>query len=203
MDPYRDETEVLRAKNARLEEEATSLRTELERAKGRLAEARRGPWLFAGAVTVAVGAFAVGRLSSFTHTDPFVPPASPVQGNRDLAGHKYRRSGDRSPWLTVNGGPLYVHAVGGFLSGDTGKTDLSIFDIMTKGENGGYRVARGGRTLLEVTSADGKRVMGRFEADVSKVDDVTREAPFGTPVVRARGTFCLPQMPPNPRDTGP
>lgn len=128
---------------------------------------------------------------------------APAQGPRDLAGHKYRRDGSRSPWFTVNGGPLYVHAVGGYLPGDVGTTQLSLFTVMTKGETDGYRLARDGKSLLEVQGSDGKHIWGRFEADASKVPDTTREAPFGTPVVRMRGTFCLPALPADPSDTGP
>lgn len=128
---------------------------------------------------------------------------APASGARDLAGHKYRRGGDRSPWFTVNGGPLYVHGVGDFLPADTGTTRLSLLTVMTKGETGGYTLARDGRSLLEVQGSDGKRVWGRFEADVSKVDDTTRTPPFGTPVTRLRGSFCLPALPANPSDTGP
>jgi hypothetical protein len=126
-----------------------------------------------------------------------------ASGDRDLAGHKYRRDGSRSPWLTVEGGPLYVHAVGDFLHGDVGTTQLSLLTIITKGETAGYRLARGGKSVVEVMSSDGKHVSGRFEADVSKVADTTREPPFGTPVVRVRGTFCLPAVPADPTDTGP
>lgn len=44
---------------------------------------------------------------------------------------------------------------------------------------------------------------GRFEADMSRVPDVTRKPPFGTPVVRVRGSFCLPFRAGDPRDTAP
>jgi hypothetical protein len=132
---------------------------------------------------------------------------APASNERDLAGHKYRRGGDRSPWFTVNQtaetGPIYVHGVGGYLSQDLGTTSLSLLTIMTKGETDGYTLARGGKSLLEVTRSDGKFIAGRFEADMSKVEDTTREPPFGTPVVRVRGTFCLPALPANPDDTGP
>lgn len=131
--------------------------------------------------------------------DAFAPAAN----DRDLAGHKYRRDGRRSPWFTVNGGPVYVHGVGGFLAEDTGATSLSLLTIMTKGDSAGYTLARGGRSLFEVTRSDGKLIAGRFEADVSRVADTTREPPFGTPVVRVRGTFCLPALPANPSDRGP
>lgn len=128
---------------------------------------------------------------------------APAKDQHDLGGHKYRRDGSRAAFFTVSGGPLYVHAWGDFLPGDTGTTKLTMLDMMTKGETGGYRLARDGKSLLEVQGSDGKRIYGRFEADVSKVDDVTREAPFGTPVSRVRGTFCLPAKPANPSDTGP
>ena len=87
----------------------------------------------------------------------------------DTAGRKYRRGGDRLPWLTVKPGPL----------------------------------ATDGRSVLAITSVDETFVRGHFEADVSKVDDTTRAPAFGTPVVRLRGTFCLPARPANPKDTGP
>jgi hypothetical protein len=132
---------------------------------------------------------------------------APASNERDLAGHKYRRGGSRSPWFTVNltgnTGPLYVHGVGDYLSGDLGTTKLSLLTIMTKGDSGGYTLARGGRSMVEITRSDGKMIAGRFEADVSRVAETTREPPFGTPVVRARGTFCLPAYPANPQDTGP
>jgi hypothetical protein len=126
-----------------------------------------------------------------------------ARGEYDLAGHKYRRDGSRSPWFTVHGPPLYVHGVGDFLPGDVGKTQLTLITIMTQGETDGYRLARGGKSLLEVLGSDGKRIYGRFEADISKVEDTTVDPPFGTPVVRARGTFCLPARPADPTDTGP
>ena len=132
---------------------------------------------------------------------------APATNDRDLAGHKYRKDGSRSPWFTVNQtgdkGPIHVHGVGDFLPGDLGQTSLSLLTITTKGETDGYRLARGGKSFLEVTRSDGKLIAGRFEADVSRVEDTTREPPFGTPVVRVRGTFCLPAFPVNPSDTGP
>lgn len=134
-------------------------------------------------------------------SDAFAPAAT----TRDQAGHKYRKGGQRSAWFTVNGdeGNLYVHGVGDFLGSDVGPTSLSLLAIVTKGETGGYTLARGGRSFLEVTRSDGAKIAGRFEADMSKVSDTTREPPFGTPVVRVRGTFCLPARPANPNDTGP
>lgn len=128
---------------------------------------------------------------------------APAQSERDLGGHKYRRDGSRYPWLTVQGGPLYVHAVGDYLPGDLGTTRLSILTLVTRGDTGGYALAHGGRSSLEVQGSDGTHIYGRFEADVSKVADTTRPAPFGTPVERVRGTFCLPAMRANPSDTGP
>jgi hypothetical protein len=122
---------------------------------------------------------------------------------RDGSGSKYRRNGDRALYFTVNGGNLYIHGWGNDMPGDTGTSDLTLFSIMTKGQDGGYRLARDGRSMLEVIGNDGKNAWGRFEADMSKVDDVTREAPFGTPVVRVRGNFCLPFRKGNPSDTGP
>lgn len=120
----------------------------------------------------------------------------------DKAGHKYKRGGERSAWFTVNG-PLSVHGVGGFLPNDVGTTQLSLLTIKTQGEPTAYALARGGRSLVTVTSRDDRRIVGHFEADVSKVEDPTREPPFGTPVVRARGTFCLAAHPADPNDTGP
>lgn len=134
---------------------------------------------------------------------------APARGASDLAGHKYRRGGDRSPWFSVQGQSegrrtgLYVHGVGGFIPGDVGTTELSLFTIMAAGESGGYTLAHGGRSLLEVRGADDKRVWGRFEADVSKVKEPWQPAPFGADVVRVRGTFCLPRRAPDPNDTGP
>jgi hypothetical protein len=124
-------------------------------------------------------------------------------GDGDLAGHHYRRDKSRSPWFTVNGDRVYVHGVGDYLPGDLGSTHLSLLTIMVKGDDGGYTLARGGRSLLVVERSDGGRIAGRFEADVSKVAEVTREPPFGTPVVRVRGTFCLQALPADPNDTGP
>lgn len=134
---------------------------------------------------------------------------APARGASDLAGHKYRRGGDRSPWFSVHGqsegrrSGLYVHGVGGFLAGDVGTTELTLFTIMAAGESGGYTLAHGGRSLLEVRGADDKRVWGRFEADVSKVKEPWSPAPFGADVLRVRGTFCLPRRAPDPSDTGP
>jgi hypothetical protein len=128
---------------------------------------------------------------------------APVAASGDLAGHKYHRGGNRDAWFTVAGPPIYVHGVGDSLSSDVGTTKLTLMTIMTKGENGGYRLARGGKSFLEVTRSDGKLIAGRFEADMSKVDETTREPPFGTPVVRVRGSFCLPAYPADPSDTGP
>jgi hypothetical protein len=140
---------------------------------------------------------------TINNEDAFAPATS----DRDLAGHKYKRGGDRMPWFTVNQsmnhGSLYVHATGGFLTGDLGTTKLTILTIMTRGENGGYELARDGRSVVNVTRSDGKLIAGTFEADVSRVTEVTREPPFGTPVVRVRGSFCLPAFPANPNDTGP
>jgi hypothetical protein len=128
---------------------------------------------------------------------------APLQGDQDLAGHKYHRDGSRSPWFTIRGPPLYVHGVGDSLRADVGTTSLSLLTIMTQGETDGHRLARGGKSLLEVLGSDGQRIFGRFEADMSKVADTTLEPPFGTPVVRVRGTFCLPAHPADPTDVGP
>jgi hypothetical protein len=131
---------------------------------------------------------------------------SPATEERDRAGHKYRRGGSRSPWFTVNSnlenGPVYVHGYGDFLAGDLGTTSVAL-TIMVKGETDGYAVARGGKSMLEITRSDGKLIAGRFEADMSKVSDTTREPPFGTPVIRVRGSFCLPAHPADPSDTKP
>lgn len=127
---------------------------------------------------------------------------APAVAAGDVAGRKYRRGGDRLPWLTVNG-PLYVHANGGFLPGDVGTTNLTLFTMRAKGDERGYTLAKDGRSVLTVTSVDDRFVRGHFEADVSKVDDTTRTPAFGTPVVRLRGSFCLPAKPANPNDTGP
>jgi hypothetical protein len=128
---------------------------------------------------------------------------APAVGDRDQAGHKYRRDGTRAPWFNVDGGNLYIHGWGDFLPGDVGTSRLTMLDIMTKGETGGYTLARGGRSVMHVLTSDGKHVSGRFEADMSRVADVTSEPPFGTPVVRVRGNFCLPALPADPNDTGP
>jgi hypothetical protein len=126
-----------------------------------------------------------------------------AQGDGDLAGHKYRLDKSRSPWFTVNGDRVYVHGVGDYLPGDLGSVHLTLFTIMVKGDDGGYTLARGGRSLIVVDRSDGEQIAGRFEADVSKVAEVTRDPPFGTPVVRVRGTFCLKARPADPSDTGP
>ena len=126
---------------------------------------------------------------------------APARTDRDRGGEKYRRGGARATWLTVNG-PLYVHAWGSDTPRDLGTTKLTMLDLVTEGEKGGYVLAPGGRAVLEVTRAD-THVAGTFEADVARVEEVTHEVPFGTPVVRARGTFCLARVTPNPSDTGP
>ena len=72
-----------------------------------------------------------------------------------------------------------------------------------KGAASGYALARDGRSVLEVTGSNREHVWGRFEADVSKVDDVTRRPPFGTPVTRVRGAFCLAAHADDPKDTAP
>ncbi len=126
-----------------------------------------------------------------------------AHSEHDRADHKYHRDGTRSPWVTVEGGPISVRIVGDPLRGDVGRTQLSYLTIVTQGETEAYRLARAGKSLMEVTGADGERISGRFEADVSRVAEPTREPPFGTAVVRVRGTFCLPAAPANPSDTGP
>lgn len=126
---------------------------------------------------------------------------APARTDRDRGGEKYRRGGERATWLTVNG-PLYVHLWGSDAPGDVGTTKLTMLDIVTQGEKGGYALAPGGRAVLEVTRAD-THVVGTFEADVARVQELSREVPFGTPVVRARGTFCVARTTPNPKDTGP
>jgi len=176
-EPYRDERESLRAKARDLEEQLATRDREVEALRCRLGDQ--------DAVFVRLeSALGDRRPTRAAWTVPL------------LHGH-------RSPWFTVTGGAIYVHGVGDFLPGDVGTTKLTLFDVMVKGEEGGYTLARGGRSLLEVTRSDRDRIAGRFEADVSKVADVTREPAFGTPVVRMRGTFCLPALPANPRDTGP
>jgi hypothetical protein len=134
---------------------------------------------------------------------------APATTERDLAGHKYRRDGSRSPWFTVrggtdeDGGAIYIHGVGNFLPADLGTTELSLLTIVVEGDTEGYALAHNGKSMLEVVGSDTEHIWGRFEADVSKVADTTRPAPFGTPVVRVRGEFCLPALPANPSDTGP
>jgi hypothetical protein len=197
-DPHREEWALL----------AASSITALALVAGWLVVGRAVPIRPAAAATVPVAVVPTAT------ADPCATPgvhltvdgaeaAAPARSDRDLAGHKYRRDGSRSPWFTVEGGPLYVHAVGDFLPGDVGHTRLSLFTIITKGETDGYALARGGKSLFEVSRSDGQRIAGRFEADMSKVADTTREPPFGTPVVRVRGTFCLRALPANPKDTGP
>ncbi|MBX3225855.1 MAG: hypothetical protein KIT84_30240 [Labilithrix sp.] len=131
--------------------------------------------------------------------DAFAPAVS----TNAAASRKYRRGGERMPWLTVHDGPLDVHATGGFMTSDVGATHLTIFTLRVKGEDRGYTLARDGRSVLVVSSVDDAFVRGHFEADVSKVDDTTRTPAFGTPVVRVRGTFCLPAKYADPRDTAP
>ena len=135
---------------------------------------------------------------------------APAKSDADGSGTKYRRNGDRATYFSVggwtrgaDGGNLYVHAWGSDMPGDVGTSKLTLFEIKTKGEPGGYALARDGRSVLEVLGHDGKNAWGRFEADMSRVPDVTRAPPFGTPVVRVRGNFCLPFRPGDPKDTGP
>lgn len=231
-DAYRDDGESLRAKNAELEQEVARLREKVKRHDAGRAMLVAGVVLACAGIGGALFAPRLARSSPPPPESPSSPAAPPVPvvahadapdcahpgvhltlggedafapaaGTRDLAGNKYRRDGSRSPWFTVQGGALYVHGVGDFLSGDVGKTRLVLLDVVTKGESGGYTLARDGKSLVEVTASDGKTIQGRFEADVSKVEDTTRPPPFGTPVVRLRGTFCLPALPANPSDTGP
>lgn len=126
-----------------------------------------------------------------------------AKGPRDLAGHKYRRGGSRSPWLDVQGDPVYVAIRGDYLPGDLGTTKITLLTVHTQGDATSYVLANGGRSLLQVTRSDGKLIAGRFEVDVSRVQNATSPAPFGTPVERMRGTFCLPAQPADPNDTGP
>ncbi len=232
-DAYRDELTSLHARAEKLEEDLARRDAEIDELRRRMSERdgpRRWVTLtamaaFGIALSGAWIATALGRPAKAA--PPPGPPAvkSPlrdpcekmgvhlnvagedadalVSGDRDLAGHKYRRDGSRSPWFTVWGGPIDVHAYGSDQSGDLGTGKLTLLTIATKGEQGGYTLAKDGRSMIEVTVSDGKRIAGRFEADVSKVADTTREPPFGTPVVRARGTFCLPALAADPKDTGP
>lgn len=139
-------------------------------------------------------------------------------GDRDGSGTKFRRNGDRAVYFGVAGfngagksadatdgktGNLYIHGWGSDMPANVGTSKMTLFDIMTKGESGGYTLARDGRSVLEVMGNDGKNAWGRFEADMSRVADVTRPPAFGTPVVRVRGNFCLPFHPGDPHDTGP
>lgn len=126
----------------------------------------------------------------------------PAATESDTASRMYRRGGERMPWLTVRG-TTSVHATGGFMPADVGTTNLTLLTLTVRGEESGYRLAKDGRSVLEVTSVDDQHVRGHFEADVSKVADTTRIPPFGTPVTRLRGNFCLPAKSANPRDTGP
>src|SRR5262249_36395780 len=123
---------------------------------------------------------------------------------------KYLRNGRRAVYFTVTGfsggddsGNLYIHGWGSDLPSDIGTSKLTLFDIVTRGETGGYTLARDGRSVLEVLDSDGKHMWGRFEADMSHVAEVTQTPPFGTPVVRVRGNFCLPFHPGDPADTRP
>lgn len=128
---------------------------------------------------------------------------APAVGERDRAGHKYRRGGERSTWLHVmSGGPITVHGSGDFMKSDTGHSDHPWLSIAIKGEDGSWELARDGRSMMEVTRSDDQFIAGRFEADMSKTPD--RRAPaFGSPVTRVRGTFCLQSVPANPSDTAP
>jgi hypothetical protein len=128
---------------------------------------------------------------------------APAVGERDRAGHKYRRGGERSTWLHVmSGGPITVHGSGDFMSTDTGHSEHPWLSIQVKGEEGSWELARDGRAVMDVTRSDAELIAGRFEADMSKVTD-TRHPAFGTPVTRVRGTFCLASVPANPSDTAP
>ncbi|MFO0736857.1 MAG: hypothetical protein U0270_13310 [Labilithrix sp.] len=128
---------------------------------------------------------------------------APAVGERDRAGHKYRRGGDRSTWLHVMGsGPITVHASGDFMASDTGRSEHPWLSISVKGEGGSWELARDGRAMMEVTGSDEELVRGRFEADMSHTPD-GRTPAFGSPVTRVRGTFCLRAVPSNPSDTAP
>jgi hypothetical protein len=122
---------------------------------------------------------------------------------RDRAGHKFQRDRSRATWVTAFGGPAYVHAVGAATASQLGESDLSLLTIKPAGGQESYALARGGRGVLQITRADGKVIGGRLEANVSPVSDTTREPPPGTPVVRVRGSFCLPAHPDDLSDTGP
>jgi hypothetical protein len=128
---------------------------------------------------------------------------APAVDKQDASMTKYRKNGDRAVAIHVGGGNLYVHGWGTDMPTNIGSSKMSLFDITTKGESGGYTLARDGRSLLDVQGNDGKNSWGRFEADMSRVDDVTRTPAFGTPVVRVRGNFCLPFRAGDPHDTGP
>jgi hypothetical protein len=190
--------------------------------KKSLSDERVGRWLFFGAVLLtgvaAVGvSFVARRTTAATPPAPLDVCAEPgvhlelegsalhagVARERDLAGHKYRRDGSRSPWFTAQGGPLYVHGVGAYLPRDVGTTQLSLLTVKKKGESDGYALANAAQSVLEVQGSNGKHIHGRFEADMSKVADTTRPPPAGAPVVRVRGTFCLPALAADPSDTGP
>lgn len=128
---------------------------------------------------------------------------APATGERDRAGHKYRRGGERSTWLHVmSGGPITVHGQGDFMSTDTGRSEHPWLSISVKGEDGTWTLARDGRAMMEVTRSDAQYIAGRFEADMSKTPD-GRTPAFGSPVTRVRGTFCLASVPANPNDTAP
>ncbi len=121
----------------------------------------------------------------------------------DDAGHKYRKDGSRSAWLTANGGPVYVHAVGGALPRDTGSSPLSLFMIRSGPDGHGFALSPRGGSHLDVTVSDGTKIGGRFEAEVSSVASVTQTPALSAPIIHVRGTFCLPALPANPRDTRP
>lgn len=146
----------------------------------------------------------------------------PIEGAEDRAGYKYRESGHRSAWFTSVGseaggprldcsqqaprdlGHVYVHGVGDFLSPEHGglPAPLTLLTVRIGGAEGGYRLAQDGQATVSVRSEDGQ-VIGSFEADMSKVEDTTRPAPAGAPIVRVRGSFRLPLAPLDPSDTAP
>ncbi len=80
---------------------------------------------------------------------------------------------------------------------------MSLFRIHAAGESDSYELVHAGNSRLEMTRSDGTVIGGRFEADMHKVSDRTMTPLLGAPIVRVRGTFCVPAMPANPADTGP
>lgn len=134
-----------------------------------------------------------------------------------MAGMKYRRGGERSPWITVAetrawDGPVRsgearelpafsLHAVGGFMPvADGGTTSVDLLSVSSWETRLRYQLVRGGPGVLESTLADG-HLVGRLEATVRAIRDVD-QVETG-PDVSLSAWFRLPMQPLDPSDVAP